>query len=249
MSDTIFRSSKRRIFVSEAIEENAPHLLLDESNAHYLCRVLRLREGTLVDVADGSGRLWQGALQQSDGAWMLDALSVIHEEAPGVERVLVAALIKSDRWEWMIEKAAELGVHRIVPLRADRSVVELEGKREAQRIERWSKIAESAARQCERLAAVYVEAPVTLAQALSRFAADQRLMLDETVPRRPWPPLQKEQRIVLFIGPEGGWSEKEQALLQQAGVERCGLGSNLLRAETAALAALTLVRALEEELI
>lgn len=249
MTETVFRTGRRRLFSASPLADGATELKLDDASAHYLTRVLRLRPGTAVDVADGSGRLWQGELDDADGAWWLRDLRVIHEEALGPERVLVAALLKGDRWEWMLEKAAELGVSTIVPVNAARSVVTLDAKNQAKRLSRWTTIVEGAARQCERLAPVHVEAPTSLEDAIARYPDATRLMLDETTPKNPWSRRLVGKPIVLFVGPEGGWTDEERALLRAAPAHACGLGANVLRAETAAIAALTIVRALEDELI
>lgn len=249
MSASGFRSTNRRIFVSEPLDAQASVLGLDADAAHYLTRVLRLRAGTRVDVADGTGRLFEGTLTSASDAWSLNALRLVHHEPLRRPCILAAALIKQDRWEWMLEKAAELGVDVVLPLTAERSVAEFDGKKLEQRMERWTRIIEGAARQCERLSAVQLEAPTTLVDALARYPEATRLMLDEASPRRAWPSLPTAQPIVLLIGPEGGWSDAERAHLANANVLPCGLGANILRAETAAVAALTLVRAIEDGLL
>lgn len=249
MSAPGFRSTNRRIFVSDPLDAQVSDLALDADAAHYLTRVLRLREGTRVDVADGTGRLFEGVLTSVSEGWSLHALRLVHQEPLRRPCILAASLIKQDRWEWMLEKAAELGVDVVLPLTAERSVVEFDGKKLTQRMERWTKIIEGAARQCERLSAVQLEPPTTLADALARYPEATRLMLDEASPRRSWPSIPAVQPILLLIGPEGGWSDDEREQLAQAHVQPCGLGANILRAETAAVAALTLVRAIEDGLL
>lgn len=248
MSDQIFRSAKRRIFVSPPLDDGVRRWTLDEANAHYLTRVLRLKAGTEVDLADGSGRLYRGQLTQDGSEWALDALRVIHQEPAEPERILAAALIKPDRWEWMLEKAAEIGATKILPITADRSVVTIPANKLAHRLERWERILEGAARQCERLSQVTIAAPTSLASALEETQHTTQLMLDEDVPKRPWPALPLDQAITLFIGPEGGWSDDERQLLHTTALP-CGLGRNLLRAETAAVAALTIVRAYDAGIV
>lgn len=247
--DAIFRSEKRRVFLSEALEGTPTLLALDAEATHYLVRVLRLREGTIVDAADGSGRLFQGELQPYDGGWALTSLRLIYQEPARAPRILAASLIKPDRWEWLVEKAGELGADVIVPIDAERSVVRIEAKKRDDRVARWQKIADGAARQCERLTAVKVLAPMALNEALAYCADAQVLMMDEAVALRPWPALQTDRAIATFIGPEGGWDDDERHRLEAAGALRCGLGANLLRAETAAIAAMTLVRALDATLV
>lgn len=248
MSDQIFRSGKRRIFVSTPIAQGQACWILNELNAHYLSRVLRLKAGTKVDLADGSGCLYQGELTQEGNAWTLANLRLIHQEPPEPERILAAALIKPDRWEWMLEKAAEIGATRILPIAADRSVVSIPSNKLDKRLERWERIVEGAARQCERLSQVTIDVPTSLASALESTRNTTQLMLDEDVPKRTWPTLTPREAITLFIGPEGGWSDDERHLLHTTATP-CGLGRNLLRAETAAISALTLVRAFDNKLL
>lgn len=249
MSDDVFRTGERRIFVSSRIEDEAITWALNDEDAHYLTRVLRLPEGSAVDIADGSGRLFQGVLSKATAAWLLTELHLIHEVPLAAPRLLAAALIKGDRWEWMLEKAAEIGADRILPIQADRSVVTIPDQKIEKRLARWSKIVESAARQCERLNSVTIDAPADLATVLQHTEGMTRLMLDEAVPTHPWPAIERNQAIVVFIGPEGGWTDQERARLHNHHVMSCGLGDNLLRAETAAIAALTLVRAIDARLL
>lgn len=249
MTDRIFRSGKRRIFVSPALEGSPDTWPLSDADAHYLTRVLRLKEDTPVNLADGSGRLFEGTLAPNGDAWTLQNLHVVHTEAPQPPRILVAALIKPDRWEWMLEKAAEIGATHILPLQAARSVVRIPPKKLPKRRERWQRILEGAARQCERLSPVTIDAPITLQQALEQTEQTTRLLLDETVPKRAWPSLDIHQPIAIFIGPEGGWDDDERTQLNQANAQSVGLGRNLLRAETAAISALTILRALDHQIL
>ena len=305
-------SLKRRVFVATPVPANAARIPLDAESAHHLSRVLRLPEGAEVDVADGTGRLWRGALQRGDGApgteataeprdnqrgdrrgdsqrsgkapsagWVIAAPQVVHVGRPEAPRRLLVGLIKGPRWDWIIEKAAELGVHELVPILAERSVVRVPSAKVADRVERWQRIADGAARQCERLSRMQVAAPCTVADALAATrppatttpggtavggtgmggtgmggAADAAnvtagpgllLLLDETSPLAGWPPWDAHAAspVTLAVGPEGGWTDDERAAFRAAGAASVGLGTNLLRAETAVLMAASLVRALD----
>lgn len=249
MPDRVFRSDKRRIFVSSPIDDGLQRYTLDDANAHYLTRVLRLKATTQVDVADGTGRLLQGDLQQDGDTWTLHNLRVIHQEPADPRRIVAAALIKPDRWEWMLEKAAEIGATEIQPVTAQRSVVQIPAAKLSKRLERWERILEGSSRQCERLSPVRIHPPRTLADTLENAHATTCLMLDEDVPKRAWPTLDLAQPITLFVGPEGGWTDEERTQLHAANALSCGLGKNLLRAETAAVSALTILRALDHGLL
>jgi 16S rRNA (uracil1498-N3)-methyltransferase len=157
---------------------------------------------------------------------------------------LLMALIKFDRFEWMIEKTTELGVDTIVPVQTDRSEKGLElaaGKR----VERWRKIARSASQQSRRVRPPEILAPLLLKEAAKRTELS-RLYLEET-PGSPLllqtaldPPRQPVTAIL--IGPEGGWTDRERTWLLAAAWAPVSMGPQILRAETAAIAAVALLQ-------
>lgn len=246
--EELYRSERRRVFSEQRLAAGAVSCVLSEDNTHYLHRVLRLRDGDEVELADGSGRLYAGVLRLSSPAELAE-LRVVAEAPVFPRRVLFAALIKGQRWEWMIEKAGELGADAIVPIRAARSVVDIADKKVAKKLERWQKIADSAARQCERLSRLELTAPLTLREALERNEELQVVTLDETAPLASWSAVDASLPLAFAIGPEGGWTDQERAQLDDAGALSVGLGRNLLRAETAAMASLAMVRSLDYGLL
>lgn len=245
----MYRSSVRRVFLSSPLEGEPTTIALEREVAHHLVKVLRLRPGTLVDAADGSGRLFQGRLEEAGEGWELQDAQVVYREAAAPPRILVASLIKMDRFEWVIEKAGELGVDRLIPVNASRSVVEIEARKVSDRVARWQKIADGAVRQSERMRGLIVDAPTSLSAALEATSTAQLLMLDEEVATTPWPELTMDRGVAMFIGPEGGWTQEERETLERSGASRCGLGPSVLRAETAALASMALVHALTARLV
>lgn len=249
MSDSFYRSSNRRIFSSHPVEGDGATIDLDEDAVHHLTRVLRLREGTRVDLADGTGRLFEGVLTNVGGDWRIEEARLVFVAPKRPARVLVMSLIKPDRFEWVIEKAGELGFDVLLPVHAARGVITIEPKKVQDRVLRWQKIADGAARQSERLTGLKIDEPASLERALAATASSTRLMLDEASPLVPWPRLSGSEEIALFIGPEGGWDAKERALLMEQGALGCGLGPSVLRAETAAVSAMSIVHALSARLI
>lgn len=210
---------------------------------HRLERVLRLNLGARMWLADGQGRrlqaIWRGAAFESDGE-----LQTIKPDA--IHVTLGAGLLKGERWDWLIEKSVELGVNRLIPLQLDHCVVRVDAQRGKDKVARWRAIAVEAFEQCGRSFLPEIAEPATLETWLAAqhdcllCFCDERsdaLSLDGLL-RRKLP-----QRLAILIGPEGGLSTPERARL--AGVEAVGvsLGPDVLRAETAALAALVIARA------
>jgi 16S rRNA (uracil1498-N3)-methyltransferase len=159
--------------------------------------------------------------------------------------ILLAALIKFDHFEWTIEKATELGVERIVPVIAARSEHGLD-RAAGKRLPRWRKIALEASQQSRRAFLPEIADPVPMRRAIAE-PAGHRYLLDEA----PGHPLAAElpdsrtaeDRVALLVGPEGGWTEEERGACREAGWKPVSLGPFILRAETAAAAALAVVTA------
>lgn len=239
------RAAARRIFLAEPLPPQTPAYSPTDDERHYLNRVLRLTDGDPVELADGTGRLLSGTLR--DGT--VTELEVTFTTSLPARRTLVAALIKGNRWETLIEKAAEIGADSIVPLEATRSVVRLSGSKAASKVERWQKIADGAARQCERLSRPEIAPPVGMDAVISSYCNVKTLLIDETEPNHTFPSWTRDEPLTLVVGPEGGFTDKERTAFKSAGALSAGLGPNLLRAETAAVSALTIVRARDAGII
>ena len=199
----------------------------DETN--HVHNVLRGKNGDLIEVVNGEGRLFAARLRSGGGASVVEEL-----EAPRGTRVeisLYQAVPKGGRMDLVVEKATEVGATRIVPLLAERGVVSpREGK-----IGRWRRVAEAAARQALRLSVPEVAEPVRFEDAASEVG-EAGVLLHKA------PDLQPVEAVVgapvsLFVGPEGGWSEGELLLAEEAGLTFGGLGPYRLRSETAGIVA------------
>jgi 16S rRNA (uracil1498-N3)-methyltransferase len=215
--------------------------IVDGDSAAHLRRVLRVEPGQKYELSDGECLYLAEIAGFGQGTVEFSIIEPLPPRSPGACIVLYAALLKFDRFEWMIEKATELGAGRLVPLATARSEAGLE-KAALKRLPRWNRIAEESGQQCRRLRAMSVDAPLQFASALIAPHA-QRLLLDEdgTAPLltilRSVP-----GEIALLTGPEGGWTSSERAAAHTAGWLAATLGQSLLRAETAALAALSLMQ-------
>ncbi|HET7489212.1 MAG TPA: RsmE family RNA methyltransferase [Acidimicrobiales bacterium] len=197
---------------------------LDAGDRHHFERVLRLRPGQAVTVADGAGR-WRSCVWRAGGA--LEPTGPVADEGPAGPAVTVAfALTKGERPEWVVQKLTEVGVDRIVAFRAARSVVRWDGAKEAANLERWRRVARQAAMQCRRARLPEVSGVPPFAEEAAAAGGFGAL----AAPGGPPPTVALR---MLLVGPEGGWADEELA----CGLPVCGLGPTVLRAETAALAA------------
>ena len=232
----------RRVFVDSVGGGRAVAL---GARAHHLARVVRLKAGEAVEVSDGA-QAWTAVAESiSPREVVFRTEEQLAAPAATIRLELYLALIKLPRFEWAVEKATELGVSTIVPVAAERSDGGLI-KAAQKRAERWERIAEEAAQQSRRLAAPAVERPATLAEALRRPAA-RRCFVDfagEEATAESLKGLSPSATVAIFVGPEGGWSDEESALAQSAGAAALSLGPNVLRSETAALTAVSVLGSL-----
>jgi 16S rRNA (uracil1498-N3)-methyltransferase len=235
--------ARRRFFVDEVRRGEAE---LEGEDAEHLTRVLRAEPGWKYEITDGS-RLYLGEIVEARKTWVrFRIVENLEAPEPAVRTVLAISLIKFDRLEWAIEKATELGVETIVLLRADRSEQGLE-LAAVKRIERWKKIARAAGRQSRRVHLPRIDPPVSIREAAG-VPASHRFVLEET----PGSPallgeiLSRQDRkpgetVAVAVGPEGGWTDRERSQFAASGWSPVSLGSQILRAETAAAAALAVI--------
>ena len=221
---------------------------LPDALAHHALRVLRLRDGENLVLFDGRGGEYPAVLDVEGKAGYARLGEFSPREAELAGRVsLVQGLPSGDKMDWVVEKAVELGVARISPIAAQRSVLQLSGPRLEKRVAHWRRIAQSASEQCGRNRLMDVDAPVTLAEWLARPAEGLRLLChpeasDDLAARLRSAP--DAQALTLLVGPEGGWSDKELAQAGEAGVQTVRFGPRVLRTETAGLALVSAASAL-----
>lgn len=219
-------------------------VVLDPEESHHLLAVLRRRPDDPVHLVDGRGHRLTGCLDGDGGrAATVEITAVAHDaEEPAPPRLrLVCGVVKGRRWEWALEKAVELGAHAIVPLLTEHGVVEPgKGRRE-----RWLGVLRSALKQSGRAWLPQLGEPVDLATALAEAAADPLYFgaVPGEAAEQPVPaPPEAAPWWTVFIGPEGGWTAAERDTLAGAGARPLDLGPHVLRTETAAAAALTLLQ-------
>ncbi len=219
---------------------------LPAAAAHHALRVLRLSVGDAVTLFNGEGGEYPGRLVEAGRSARveLDEWLPIERESP-LDITLAQALPSGDKMDFVVQKAVELGVARIQPLIASRSVVKLAGERAARRVEHWRQVAISACEQCGRNRLPEIAPILDLRQWLGQLAQDnemQRLLLSPQGGRRP-----RElagNRFLLLVGPEGGLDAEEVSAARLTGFSDLSLGPRILRTETAGPAALAALGAL-----
>jgi 16S rRNA (uracil1498-N3)-methyltransferase len=235
--------SGRRLFVpGERL--GGQRLTLTGPDHQHVGRVLRARPGDILTLFDGAGREVEAEVvrvAREETELSLGARRQV--TGPAVALTLLCAVPRGSRMDFLVQKTAELGVARIVPVVTERSVARPDA--EAGRRARWEKIAREAARQSGRADVPVVDAPASLAAALAAPGLPaRRLALFEAERKRSLRAAlegSEPAATALLVGPEGGFAPAELAAARTAGFESVGLGDRILRVETAAIVAVALV--------
>lgn len=238
--------SINRLFSPLRLRGNA-RLSLGSEQAHYVGRVLRLRPGDPLTVFDGSGGEYSATVGKVTRDELdLDVGEHFARDTESPLRIrLVQGISRGERMDIVVQKATELGVHRISPVLTEYSVVKLSPDRAAKRRKHWQKIAQSACEQCRRNVVPAIDAPQALGDWFAENAGqvEPRLILAADAPDA-MPEIEPPGRdLTILIGPEGGFSEAEYGCAAATGVRAVRLGPRVLRTETAALAALSIAQA------
>ena len=222
---------------------------LAEEDLNHAYRVLRLKAGDQVALADGLGRAMIGCLTLATAQKMLVKLndSLPAAESP-LKIILCQSLLKGDKMDLVVRQAVELGVHRIIPLITKRSIPQREVKQDQKRATRWQSKVRSAAAQCRRAFLPEVEEVRDLKSVLPLIGASKALVPwedENSVPLSDqlMQPCPQDRAVYLFVGPEGGFDPLEIEALRGSGAITIHLGPRILRSETAAAAVVTMVQA------
>jgi 16S rRNA (uracil1498-N3)-methyltransferase len=207
-------------------------LRLSGEEAHHVHKVLRGGPGDEIEIVDGEGRLFSAELTGDREAVVLEKRTAGVEDEGSV--TLYQAIPKGRHMDLVVEKATELGVGRIVPLATERGVVKL--SRGDGKVERWRRVVLAAARQSLRLRVPEVGEPVPFTEA-AREVGEGGVMLHAGPDLPPMEDVVGEGPLGLFVGPEGGWEDRELALAGDAGLRLASLGPFRLRSETAGVVA------------
>ena len=231
-----------RIFTTQELQINA-NIQLEPGPSQHLSRALRMKPGDNIILFDGTGGQYPATISTL-GRTSVVAITADFdpvERESGLSVHLGIALSRGERMDWIVQKATELGVSAITPLRTERTEVRLSGERAEKKLRHWQQIATSACEQCGRNRLPDIQPTQNLAQWVNVVEADARLVLhhransarmDATSP----------SSIALLVGPEGGLSPGEITAAEQAQFLSLQLGPRILRTETAPLAAIAILQ-------
>lgn len=235
-----------RIYTPQPLAAQQP-LLLEAGASRHLLAVLRLQAGAALILFDGSGREFDAQLDGVDklkARLLVGSERTVRSESP-LHITLVQGTSRGERMDYTLQKAVELGVTDIIPVLTERSVVRLDGKQATRKREHWQQLVIAACEQSGRVRVPAVRPPQPLNEFLSApTPAGLRLLLHPAAAAE----LHKlstpvENQIQLLVGPEGGLSEAETSGAERSGFIPVRLGPRVLRTETAALVALSLLQA------
>lgn len=229
-----------RFFVENLTANAEKEVVLGSDSVHHAMRVLRLREGDSVQAFNGKGYSISGPIH-----FAKDFASILVEnestEVKPIEITLLQAVVKNEKSDWIVEKACELGVSKIVFFPAARSEIKLSEEKKEKRLDRWKKIAVSACQQCYENFLPEIVLCSSYTEALS-FASGLKLVLSPHLTAQSLP--SKVTDVSFLIGPEGGLSEGEINNAVASGFIPAKLGNRVLRTETAGIAAASFAQTL-----
>ena len=224
------------------------HYILDGDNYNHIKNVLRMKIGEQIIISDGVKNSLTEIVEFTDQEVKAKVITenYINTELP-VKITLFQGLPKVDKLEFIIQKAVELGVYEIFPVSMKRSVVKIEENKKQSKLARWQAISESAGKQCKRTIIPQIPDVVSLNKAID-ICKDYDLIIvpyedknGMTTTLETLKLIKSDMKIALFIGPEGGFDQKEIDDLINCGAKIVSLGKRILRTETASLTALSMI--------
>ena len=237
-----------RFFVSpDSVREN--EIEITGIDVNHIKNVLRMQPGESVEVCDGQGTHYACVIKSLERESVTLDIEISSPSSTELKQrlYLFQGLPKSDKMELIIQKAVELGVYEIIPTVTSRCIVKLDAKKEDKKIARWQQISEAAAKQSGRGIIPKIKAPMTLKEALEYARAIDTVLvpyekaegIEST--RDILSEAKDKGSVAVFIGPEGGFDEKEIELAGEMGAKAITLGKRILRTETAGLCVLSVL--------
>ncbi|MBN1272524.1 MAG: 16S rRNA (uracil(1498)-N(3))-methyltransferase [Candidatus Aminicenantes bacterium] len=237
-----------RRFFFEGFEADTYTVKLKGEEHHHLSCVIRAKKGKTVILFDKKGNEFKARVDEIRSDYTLLRIEKkVNSRKNHIDITLAQALLKAKKMDLVVQKATELGINHFVPVPAVRSVAKIEEKKD-RKIERWNKIALSAAKQCGRTTVPEIAPCIKLKDLDEHYPANIKFFLHEKNGR----PLKKAllekkvnpsrcESVIVLVGPEGGWTNAEEKLILEKGYEPVGLGPRILRSETSAICCLAII--------
>ncbi len=228
---------------------NDGEIVVEGQEARHILDSMRMGDGDDVVVFDGTGTEYTGRIKEADRKRKKLTIEIKGERSvpdEGMPRITLAqALPKKDKMDYIVEKATELGVFRIVPLVSDRTIVRPEGSGSSRKVERWRKKSLEAAKQCGRTSIPEIDGIKTYSEMLLETAGFDLVLMaclsDDTVSIKEALKGQKAESILVFIGPEGDFTPEEISRVNGENSRSIDLGKRVLKSDTAGLFVLSVL--------
>lgn len=236
----------QRYFIEPQADYRTAAIELTGEVAHHIVHVMRMKVGESVMLSYREGPSFEAVLRQITATrvvaqWVCDEQQ--SKELP-IHVTIANGLLKGDKFDWLVQKATELGMQQLIPLQTERCVVQWDAQKGYKKINRLQKIAGQAAEQAHRQQIPTITQATTLTQLCLQFSQYDCVLIayeeavkgqSNSVLRTSYQKLEKGMRLLVLFGPEGGFSSAEVACCRDAGAIVCGLGPCILRAETVPL--------------
>ena len=210
---------------------------LEKNNEHRLLKVLRFPVGNTITLFNGDGFDYQAIVISTKKTYIVEVLSQQKNESESsLDLTLAQGIAKGEKMDFLIQKAVELGVSRIIPMQTEHCVVRLKAEKVAKRINHWQKIANHACGQSGRSVIVDISLPLTLTELLNKPNHNGFVLYHRATENLQT--MEKPSKATILIGPEGGLSDAEIKQATNAGFQPLLLGKRILRTETASLVAI-----------
>lgn len=233
----------RKFFIlDQQLNVNRKYLLSKDDSHHYE-KVLRGNKNENIIICDGKNQNYDGKVlvKINEQLQVLLVSKILIDNEPSTKIHLYPALIKTEKFDYLLQKCSEVGVFEITPVFAERSLIKLDSKKIEKKISRWNRIVVEACKQCQRSYIPIVNKPISFEKAITQsqegiiaYVNEEKLYIKQAITKF-------DESINLFIGPEGGFSKREINLASENNITIAHLGSLILRAETAAVVATSLI--------
>ncbi len=222
------------------LKSDQKRLVVEDDIFHYIKKVLRLKIGDPILVLDGEGGIYDAVIERFDkrsATLKIKGPSSEPSREPPVKIILLQAILKADKMDFVLQKCTELGVVEFWPIITERTEV-----KRTRKLPHWRAVVREATRQCRRAMVPHIREPMLLKEALDALSpSSMKLLLSEKTGGSGLPQKRSEE-IILLAGPEGGLTEQEDKMAKDSGFIPVNLGPRVLRAETAAMSGVALVQ-------
>ncbi len=235
----------RRFYCPDIAFDDSKIIITDSKELHHLRNVLRLKRGDALTIFNRNGEEVTGHIDAIRPDKVAVTIGSLRQEKPGCPLITLACAVpKKSKFEWIIEKATELGVDEIIPLKTKRTEIELKGDRLQRKVARYQDVAINAAKQSQRLRVPIIHSVTDFTSVMKSFPAETTVFipsLPEGGERKnileAFKAVPSPSRVAFLIGPEGDFTPQEYDLAREHGCIGVSLGKTVLKVETAALAA------------